>query len=141
MSEQSEFINDIENTGSTRGKTQANTSIQPYQTFWYKDNIFMETAFKKFSEVGSSVEGNFYDLIMPDGTNTYYWVASRCVSTYLSNCNFDVCSVSGGDVDAYYVFKSNSDDDSYSYALFPIVSVNSELIEGNSTTGYTIDVK
>ena len=51
MSEQSEFINDIENTGTAKGRTQAGTSIQPYQTYWYKDSTSVQTAFKDFTEV------------------------------------------------------------------------------------------
>ena len=141
MSEQAEFINDTENTGSARGRAQANTSIQPYQTYWRKDSTFMQTAFKDFSEVGSSAEGNFYNLIMPKGTNTTYWVASRCVYTGSSNCNFYVRRVKGGGVFAGYVCASIPSDESQSCALFPVVSLGSELIEGNSTSGYTVNVK
>lgn len=141
MSEQSEFINDTENTGSARGRAQANTSIQPYQTYWYKDNTFMKTAFKDFSEVGSSAKGNFYDIIMPKGTSTTYWVASRCVYANSSYCNFDVRCVISGSVGAYDMYYSFTDDYSNSFALFPVVSLSSELIEGNSTTGYTVNVE
>ena len=141
MSEQSEFINDTENTGSARGRIQAVTSIQPYQTYWYKNSTFMQTAFKDFSEVGSSAEGNFYNLIIPKGTSTTYWLASRCVGTGLSYCCFGVYSMSSGDVDAGDVFYSYDDCFSFSYALFPVVSLSSELISGNSTDGYTVSVK
>ena len=141
MSEQSDFINDTENTGSARGRKQANTSIQPYQTYWYKDSAFMQTAFKDFSEMGSSAEGNFYDLIMPKGTSTTYWVASRCVDATSSRCNFNVRDVYSGGVGARSMYGSNTNHNSGSYALFPVVSLSSELIEGNSTSGYTVNVK
>ena len=143
VSEQSEFINDTENTGSARGRRQANTSIQPYQTFWNKGSTDMKTAFKDFTEVGSSAEGNFYDLIMPKGTSTTYWVASRCVWTFSGYCYFLVRYVGSGYVSAGNMY------DSYAYAgngsgnfgLFPVVSLSSELIEGNSTDGYTVNVE
>lgn len=134
-SEQREFINDMENNGDRRGRVQAE-SIQPYQTHWKKDSEFMKTAFKNFSE------GNFYDLIIPNGTNTKtYWIASRCVGTSSNFCHFYVCYMCSGSVDAYYMF--DSDDYCYydNYAIFPIVSINSELIEGNSTSGYTVNVE
>ena len=136
MSEQSEFINDTENTGSARGRTQAGTSIQPYQTYWHKD---MKTAFKDFSEVGSSAEGNFYNLIIPKGTSTTYWVASRCVVTYSSHCRFNVRDVYGGGVNASDMFYSDGNNYSISHALFPVVSLSSELIKGDTATGFSVN--
>lgn len=73
MSEQSILIEKTEN-GSSDGTMMA-TSIQPYQTYWYKDSEFMQTAFKTASN-GT----NYYDLIMPEGEGTNYWLASRCIS-------------------------------------------------------------
>ena len=71
MSEQTEFIEQTEN-GATDGKITTVTSIQPYQTYWYKSNSDMQTAFK------TATNGtNYYNLIMPKGSNTKYWLASR----------------------------------------------------------------
>ena len=142
MSEQSEFINDTENKGSAKGRIQAGTSIQPYQTHWYKDSTFMQTAFKDFSEVGSSAQGNFYNLIIPEGTSTTYWVASRCINTISSYCNFFICFMYSGKLNAGDIFDSSGNYiNSGKYSLFPIVSLSSELIKGNSTTGYTVNIE
>ena len=137
MSEQSEFINDTENTGTARGRRQANTSIHPYHTYWTKNNTFMQTAFKDFSEVESSAEGNFYDLIVK---GTKYWVASRCVNAYQGGCHFRVYFVYQL-VESYAMYASNTGDGYGDCALFPVVSVSSELVEGDSTAGYTVNVK
>ena len=81
------------------------------------------------------------DLIISKGSSTTYWVASRCVYANSSTCGFSVCDVYSGGVGAYGMYSSNTNCDSGNFALFPIVSVSSELIEGNSTTGYTVNVK
>ena len=140
MSEQSEFITDAESTGDVRGRTQAVTSIQPYQTNWYKDNTFIKTAFKDFTEVGSSAEGNFYDLIMLKGT---YWVASRCISTYQNNCFFSIRFISQSLVSSSMMLNSstNASSGAANRAIFPIVFLSSKFIEGNSTEGYTVNVE
>ena len=141
-SEQSEFINDTENKGDEKGRNQAETGIQPYQAYWYKDNTFMQTAFKDFSEVGSSAEGNFYNLIIPSGTSTTYWVASRCVDTISGYCNFFISFMYSGRLNPGDIFQSTGDyNNTNKWGLFPVVSLNSELIEGNSTSGYTVNVE
>ena len=141
-SEQSEFINDTENKGDEKGRNQAETGIQPYQAHWYKDNTFMQTAFKDFSEVGSSAEGNFYNLIIPSGTSTTYWVASRCVNTISGYCDFFISFMYSGRLNQGDIFQSTGDyNNTNKWGLFPVVSLNSELIEGNSTSGYTVNVE
>ena len=71
LSKQDTFI---ERTEGTNGAITTATSIQPYQTYWYKDGTYMSTAFKEYQE-GES----YYNLIIPSGTSTTYWVASRCI--------------------------------------------------------------
>ena len=132
MSEQAEFIEKTEN-GATDGKITTATSIRPYQTYWYKDNNFMQTAFK------TATNGTkYYDLIIPKGSNTTYWLASRCVDTYSSICYFLMCYVSSGYVNADSVFGSYDYTTTNSRALFPAVSLSSELISGNKTNGFTV---
>ena len=132
MSEQTEFIKKTEN-GATDGKITTATSIRPYQTYWYKSNSDMQTAFK------TATNGtNYYNLIMPKGSSTTYWLASRCVGTYSSYCNFYMRSVGIGNVYADYMYNSYDYANSNSRALFPAVSLSSELINGDATTGFSV---
>lgn len=118
--------------GATNGYLQAQ-SIQPYQTYWNADNNFMQTAFET---AGNGV--NYYNLLMPDGGDTYYWVASRCVGTLSSVCDFSVSSVSRGEVRAYFTFNSYDSTNYDCYGLFPVVTLSSELINGNATEGFSV---
>ena len=118
---------------ATDGKITTATSIRPYQTYWYKDNNFMQTAFK------TATNGTkYYDLIIPKGSNTTYWLASRCVYTYSSGCSFIMRDVSSGSVCVGNMCSSSDDTSNTSLALFPAVSLSSELISGNKTNGFTV---
>lgn len=137
MSEQEELIEPTDD-GATSGYMRATTSIQPYQTYWYKDSSFMQTAFKDVEN--SSSASNYYNLIMPKGTSTTYWLASRCINTLSSDCSFHVRIVGSGFMNAYIMFYSDGSTYSFSgLALFPVVSLSSELIEGNAESGYTVE--
>ena len=131
MSEQSTFMEKTED-GVTDGKITTATSIQPYQTYWYKDNSFMQTAFRT-AEGGE----NYYNLLI--NTSKNYWLASRCVSTGSSNCSFLMRSVYSGIINAYYMCSSNDNPNYSSLALFPVVSLSSSLLSGNATSGYTVN--
>ena len=119
---------------ATEGHIQATTSIQPKKTYWYQDNIFMQTAFET---ANNGVK--YYDLLMPDDANTFYWVASRCVDTNSSYCNFSVRAVSLGEVFAKVMFNSDDYDYGNYYGLFPVVSLSSKLITGNATDGFLVE--
>ena len=136
LSEQNSLIGRTDN-GATSGYFYTATSIQPYQTYWEKDSSFMKTAFKDVEN--SSSASNYYNLIMPKGTSTTYWLASRCVNTGSSLCSFRVRGVDGGHVNADHVFGSSDITNDGSLALFPVVSLSSELIEGNAESGYTVE--
>ena len=132
MSEQTGDFIEATDDGATEGYLKG-TGLRPTQTYWYGDNSFMQTAFET---ANSGV--NYYDLLMPDGNNTYYWVASRCVNASSSKCYFDVRFVGSGDVDADYMFHSiEGNNDSY-YGLFPVVSLSSEVIGGDSGSGFVV---
>ena len=131
LSKQDTFV---ERTEGTNGEIATATSIQPYQTYWFKDATYMSTAFKEYQE-GES----YYNLIIPSGTSTTYWVASRCVYTDSSHCNFTVCLVGTGDVGADSMYSSGGNTHDDSFALFPVVTLNSELISGNSSSGYSVN--
>ena len=132
MSEQTGDFIEATDDGATEGYLKG-TGLRPTQTYWYGDNSFMQTAFETAS---SGV--NYYDLLMPDGNNTYYWVASRYVDTYSSYCGFNVRYVGSGYMYANNLFGSNESDNNGYYGLFPVVSLSSELIEGNATDGFAV---
>ena len=130
LSKQDTFI---ERTEGTNGAITTATSIQPYQTYWYKDATFMSTAFKDYKE-----GANYYNLIMPRGISTTYWAASRCTDPYSSDCDFAVRLIYSGNVGANYMYDSYSNTHNASRALFPIVTLNSSIIEGDATSGFSV---
>ena len=132
MSEQTSLVGRTDES-ATDGKLEASTSIQPYQTYWYKDSSFMKTAFKTANN-----GKNYYDLLMPNGTSTYYWLASRCVNADSNYCGFGVRYVGSGHVSAYRMYGSYDSANGGSRELFPVVTLSSELLSGNATDGFTV---
>ena len=130
MSEQTSLVGRTDES-ATDGKLEASKSIQPYQTYWYKDSSFMQTAFKTANN-----GKNYYDLLMPNGIR--YWLASRCVNASSSRCGFGVRSVHSGGVDTCYMYDPSGYTDSNSRELFPVVTLSSELLSGNATDGFTV---
>ena len=130
MNEQANFIEKNANN-ATDGRLNASTSIQPYQTYWYKENSYMQNAFRTAEE-----GANYYNLLINKSKN--YWLASRCVDTGSSYCGFEMRRVYSGDVSACGMYGSNSDIGSNSLALFPVVSLNSSLLSGNATSGFVV---
>ena len=115
---------------------QAKTSIQPYQTTWYKENSFMQTAFETASN-----GVNYYSLLIPDGVNTFYWLASRAINNYSNRSDFNVNRVNKGDVGNYLMVNSGKGImEATCNSLFPIISLNSELIsiDTNGISSYII---
>ena len=131
MSEQTRFIEKNANS-ATDGRLYASTSIQPYQTYWGKDNSYMQTAFRT-AEGGT----NYYNLLI--NTSRNYWLASRCVDTDSSYCGFYMRCVGSGGVYDGNMYYSNGYTDNNSLALFPVVSLNSSLLSGNATSGYVVN--
>ncbi len=134
MSKQTDFIekNDDE---AADGKITTAQSIHPYQTYWYRDNSYMQTAF-----IMSKDGINYYNLLMPQDASTNYWLASRCIGTYSTYCYFDMCLVNDGNVDAYGMYYSSDETGNGNRALFPVVSLNASLISGDSTNGFTVNM-
>lgn len=73
--EQEDFIEEDYNQG-TNGAITNVQSIQPYQTYWYRDHKFVETMFKNVENEPSI---KYYDLLMPKRYETKYWLASRAI--------------------------------------------------------------
>ena len=118
QSEQTSFI--------AKTDEKATTSIQPYQTY-YNTTDYATTA--------SLLEGYSNILI---GSSTYYWVASRCVSLGSSACSFCVFSVISGSFYANKLFDSGTGVDSDSRAVFPVVSLSSQLLEKAADGTYNV---
>ena len=136
LSKQTKFIERSEgtSTSSSIGAITTATSIQPYQTYWNKDATFMQTAFKS-ADNGVS----YYSLFMPSGTSTSYFLASRCIAAYSSFCDFLVSRVNSGRVNGFRMYDSSGYTRDYSLALFPVITLSSELIEGNASSGFSIN--
>ena len=134
LSKQDTFV---ERTEGTNGVIETATSIQPYQTFWMEDATFMSTAFRDYTKQDSTT-ANYYDIIMPSGTSTTYWVASRCVNSSSRGCYFCVRSVASGRVLAGDIYASYGYARGYSLALFPVITLSSSLIEGDASSGFSV---
>ena len=127
---QSEQTNLIAKTDekATNGYLKAEKSIQPYQTY-YNTTDYATTA--------SLLEG-YSNILLPKGSSTTYWVASRCVYLGSSSCSFSVRGVNSGFFSAYYVFNSGTGVVNYSRAVFPVVSLSSQLLEKAADGTYNV---
>ena len=114
--------------GATNGYLNAKTSIQPYQTH-YNTTDYATTA--------SLLEG-YSSILLPKGSSTTYWVASRCVILYSSYCDFHVRGVYSGSFNANYMFNSGAGVGSNSRAVFPVVSLSSQLLEKAANGTYNV---
>ena len=136
------FIERTEN-GAIAGELTASTSIHPYLTYWYKDATFMETAFQEYTKKDNT-KANYYKLIIPQGIVTAYWVASRCVyvSDLADDCIFSVRDVHSGNVDAYNMCHSDMlSNYSGSLALFPVISLSSELVKSGTDGTFAVSLE
>ncbi len=113
---------------ATNGYLKAEKSIQPYQTY-YNTTDYATTA--------SLLEG-YSNILLPKGSSTTYWVASRCVDLSSSHCNFSVRYVNSGYFGAYYMFYSGTGVNSGSRAVFPVVSLSLQLLEKAADGTYNV---
>lgn len=131
LSEQTSFIK-RNDEGAENGQITTATSIQPYLTVWGKN--MTNTEFRK-AENGV----NYYDLIMPKETGTACWIASRGIEGNTSGCGFSIYGVNNkGRILGSVIYLSDGTGLDSRRALFPVVSLDSELITGNVTDGYLI---
>ena len=113
---------------ATNGYLKAETSIQPYQTYYHTTD---------YATTASLLEG-YSNILLPKGSSTTYWVASRCVILNSSICIFNVRSVVSGYFSAYGMFNSGTGVDSNSRAVFPVVSLSSQLLEKAADGTYNV---
>ena len=128
LSDQETLIERKQDTGKITGVVTTSSSIQPKKTYYYLSN----------SDFTSKLKSNYKKMLLPKGSSTYYWVASRCVSVGSSGCDFLVRGVRSGNLDDYNMYCSSGSPYSDSRPLFPVVSLSSKLIEGNATSGFSI---
>ena len=127
QSEQASLIAKTDDS-STNGYLNATTSIQPYQTF-YNTTDYATTA--------SLLEG-YSNILLPKGSSTNYWVASRCVYLKSSGCDFRVRNVYSGYFSAHGMFSSGTVVDGNGREVFPIVSLSSQLLEKTADGTYNV---
>ena len=131
-SQQTSFIEKDDN-GATYGRFTAEKGILPYQTYWSKDASYMKEAFKIASR-----DVNYYNLLIKE--TSAYWLASRSINTYSDYCDFNVCCVYYGSMNAFYTYGSGNGTHGTSFALFPVISLNASSITGDATNGFTVKV-
>ena len=108
--------------------------LQAYKTVYYADlnqNMF------KTSKNGI----NYYDLLVPKGENTSYWIASRCVDSFKDSAtNFCVNTIIGNSINPLYLISSFNLNGPGELSLFPIITVNMEKIIKNENNEFVIEV-
>lgn len=142
LSSQDEFIERIDknnNYTAIAEKVTNATSIRPKQTYYNLGTTFNNTYKAYFKNYGTNNANSFADLLSPSGSNTNYWVASRCVILGGDDCYFNVCRVYSGYLDDRYLYNSSNGSNGDSHPLFPVVSLSSELISGNKTYGFNVE--
>ena len=107
------------------------TQIQPVNTFY----SLSYTDFSTYLGYPIDTETNQKcGLLLPNGSNTYsYWIASRCIETWSSGCNFVLRYVSGGGI--YNLDSSDSYGTSVYHnncGLFPIVTLSAGALSGSN---------
>ena len=127
QSEQTSFIAKTDEK-ATGGRLKATTSIQPYQTH-YDTTDYATTA--------SLLEG-YSNILIPNGSSTTYWVASRCVHLISSGCSFYVRGVYSGYFRADDLFYSGTGAYRRSRAVFPVVSLSSQILEKSADGTYNV---
>ena len=113
---------------ATDGYLKARASIQPYQIYYNTSN-YAET---------SSLLGSYSSIVLPNGNTTKYWVASRCVTLYSSDCGFHIRSIYNGYLGAADMIYSGSNVDGSGKAIEPVVSLNVQLLEKNANKTYNV---
>ena len=113
LSEQTNFIERSAENNNV-GKITTAASIQPYQTYYSID-------------LGLSTQESLL--------KKQYWVASRCVILNDSNCNFNVRRMLNNSLASFNWNFTSGDRVSGGYhGLFPVVSLNSDILETTGTT-------
>lgn len=125
--EKSTLINVTTTANAINGGMTATTSIKPYYTYYVLNDLSSALKDERRSEI-----------LLPNGSNTYYWVASRCVDAYTNYSDFYVHHIQGGNLTYFGLYYSFDASSANAYVLFPIVSLNSNLISGDAENGFSV---
>lgn len=139
-SEKRNVIDGTENTGTlgesdaaddwVSGSTTATTSIRPYQTYYYLDDV-------AFS---SKIKPEYLKMLLPNDATTNYWIASRSITIDEECCRFFVRNVFNGYLFAHGLYSSDTGDLSGAeFSLFPILSLNVNQLVGDKTSGFRVE--
>ena len=132
-SEQKDFIANNSNESGNGGKKAE--SLQPYQTYYYKESKLVENF---FLGEGVGTSNLLYNLLMPKGRGTSYWVASRAIHVGEEWCNFGLICVFWGMNMAQISTSNHLENQKISQSMFTIVTINFSMLEGNHTDGWRI---
>ena len=120
-------------------KTTANSlvtktvkTIQPTHTYYTLNNAKFTATLEAATKEGEMSNAN---ILLPDGENTSYWVASRCIAPYIDWCHFMMRGVARGGLYGGTLFGSDSRMQGMALGLFPVVSITSGVLTNTETTG------
>ena len=105
-----------------------NSLTRPYQTKYDLDNSIFNTAL-----------GEKANIILPGGTSTRYWIASRCIDTSDSDCNFCIRDINNGNLESSDMFNSSGEMYTDNLGLFPIVTIGAEYFNEESDNVYKVE--
>ena len=94
----------------------------------------MKTAFK---DINDSKKNNYYSFFMDKKT---YYLASRCINIRDDNVAFCIYYVPIRKVSLLTRYESFNGGGASSQSIFPIVTLQGELITGNSENGYKVEI-
>lgn len=136
------FIERSEGTSTTAniGAITTATSIQPYLTYWYKNATSMQTAFLEYTKKDNT-KVKYYDLIIPQGTATSFWMASRCVYPNSGSCAFVLSNVDTGSVSSCITYTSVTLASNNSLPLFPVVTLSSKLVKPETDGTFAVNLE
>ena len=111
---------------ATNGFIKASTSIKPYHTNY---NVFINT---------TNAKTTAHSTVLCPSSNAY-WVASRWIGTFDNICYFYITCVASSQLQSADLFSSSRGTSNPSRSLFPVITLISEHISGNSIDGYIVE--
>ena len=120
--------------GAVDGYLQATQSINPYSTYFH---------FASRERTIEAIDNELYESILfPQGENTWYFVASRCIQLTGVSAVFFMFNVSEGYFTASSLFYSTiTPTRTLTRPLFPVVSLNKNVLNTtNETDTYIVNL-
>ena len=113
------------------------------QTYWYLSASDIQSNFISADTRDTTKATSMYYELLCNNGSSYYWLASRCVTTSNSSYSgFGLRYVNSGLVYRGYMFDSNDRPSSTGNYVRPVVSLKSNIINTddgyNETTGWSL---